>query len=239
VFVHGFTQTGASWDPVLAVLGERGRQTTVDLPGHGWSGAVHTDLWGTATLLADVPHGVPATWVGYSLGARCSLHVALAHPHVVDRLVLVGATAGIESAAERATRIERDESLAERVEQVGVEAFLDEWLAQPLFAGLTDETDGRSARLANTPEGLAASLRLCGTGTQEPLWERLGEIEKPVLLVAGERDERFVAHARRMAGLLPDAAVAIVPGAGHAAHLEQPEVFVTAVLGWERAVLSR
>ena len=197
---------------------------------------MHADLWSTATLLADVAHGARATWVGYSLGGRCSLHVALAHPEVVDRLVLVSATAGIADDAERSARVERDEALATHVEQIGVEAFLDEWLAQPLFAGLTAENDGRAARLANTAEGLAASLRLAGTGTQDPLWGRLAEVHVPVLLVAGERDERFVGHAEHMAALLPDAAVAVLPDAGHAAHLEQPDAFATAVLGWERSL---
>jgi 2-succinyl-6-hydroxy-2,4-cyclohexadiene-1-carboxylate synthase len=239
VLVHGFTQTSASWTPVLDLVGPVGRQTTVDLPGHGWSGALRADLWQTAGLLADVAHGSPATFVGYSLGGRCCLHLALARPAVVERLVLVGATAGIEDGEERAARIARDEALAERIEQIGVEAFLDEWLAQPLFAGLTADTAGREERLVNTPEGLAASLRLCGAGTQEPLWDRLPDIACPVLLVAGEQDERFVAHAERMAQLLPDAAVAIIPGAGHAAHLEAPMAFVTAWRAWTQALVGR
>jgi len=241
VLVHGFTQTGRSWKPVLDVLGPVGRRTTVDLPGHGWSGAERADLWRTADLLADVAHAEPGptTLVGYSLGGRCALHVVLAHPRAIERLVLVGATAGIEDEDERAARVERDETLADRIEQIGVESFLDEWLAQPLFAGLTEATAGREERLVNTPEGLASSLRLTGTGTQDPLWDRLAEIEVPVLLVAGEQDERFVAHAQRMAGLLPDAAVAVIPGAGHAAHLEAPVAFVTAWQGWERSVAAR
>lgn len=239
VFVHGFTQTGESWAPILALLGARGRQTTVDLPGHGRSPIAAVDLWGTADLLAEVVQDGPATWVGYSLGGRCALHVALAHPEVVDRLVLVGATAGIEDVSERHERVQRDQQLAARIERIGVDAFLDEWLDQPLFSGLTPQTDGRALRRANTAEGLASSLRHCGTGTQDPLWERLGDVTCPVLLVAGERDERFVGHAHHLAELLADAAVATLPGAGHAAHLEQPQAFVTAVLGWERELLSR
>ena len=239
VLVHGFTQTSASWTPILDLVGPVGRRTAVDLPGHGWSGALRADLWRTGDLLADVAGGGKATFVGYSLGGRCCLHLALAHPASVERLVLVGATGGIEDADERAQREARDRALADRIEQIGVEAFLDEWLAQPLFAGLTAEAAGREERLVNTPEGLAASLRLCGTGTQEPLWDRLPEVTCPVLLVAGEQDERFLAHAQRMAELLPDAAAVIIPGAGHAVHLEAPMDFVTAWRAWEREVLSR
>ena len=229
-FVHGFTQTRTSWDPVLARLAEGSRHVLVDLPGHGDSADVRADLWQTADLLAgSCPAG---GWVGYSLGGRCCLHLALAHPEVVTSLVLVGATGGIDDDGERTARRARDEALADRIEQIGVAAFLDEWLAQPLFAGLTDETAGRAARLANTADGLAASLRLAGTGTQDPLWDRLPQLHCPVLLVAGARDGRFVAHAERMASLLPDAEVALIPGAGHAAHLEDPDAFVAAWQAW-------
>lgn len=240
VLLHGFTQTVASWAQVLATAPTTlvGRAERVDLPGHGRSADVRADLWQTADLLADVladgPGPTAGRWVGYSLGGRCCLHVALAHPEKVTSLVLVGATAGIDDPDERGARRARDEALAERIEQVGVAAFLDEWLAQPLFAGLTDETAGRAARLENSAAGLASSLRLAGTGTQDALWDRLPEIGRPVLLVAGERDERFVAHAERMAGLLPHAEVAVIPGAGHAAHLEDPVAFVAAWRDWHR-----
>jgi 2-succinyl-6-hydroxy-2,4-cyclohexadiene-1-carboxylate synthase len=234
VLVHGFTQTGVSWAPVLDLGGVPGEAVCVDLPGHGWSGGVAGDLWATGDLLADAAQGAPASWVGYSLGGRCCLHLALAHPDLVRSLVLVSATAGIEDAEERSERRARDDALAERIEQIGVPAFIEEWLAQPLFAGLTAESDGREARLANTAEGLASSLRRAGTGTQEPLWDRLGEIRAPVLLVAGAQDERFVAHAERMAALLPQAEVEIIPGAGHTAHLEQPDAFAPVLKAWLR-----
>jgi 2-succinyl-6-hydroxy-2,4-cyclohexadiene-1-carboxylate synthase len=238
VFVHGFTQTGASWDPILATYQEPGdRLTTVDLPGHGGSSQVRADLWETADLLADVAEGERTTWVGYSLGARCCLHLALAHPRLVDELVLIGGTAGIEDSAERAARVARDEALADHIVEVGVAAFLDEWLAQPLFAGLTADTDGRDARLVNTVEGLASSLRMCGTGTQDPLWDRLRDIGASTLLLAGERDERFVAHANRMAELIPHAKAFDVPGAGHAAHLEDPEAFTMLWLAWDARLI--
>jgi 2-succinyl-6-hydroxy-2,4-cyclohexadiene-1-carboxylate synthase len=122
-----------------------------------------------------------------------------------------------------------------------VAAFLDDWLAGPLFATLPAEAAGRQERLANTAEGLASALRRLGTGAQEPLWDRLGELRPPVLLVAGERDPKFAGIAREMAAAIgPTARVVVVPGAGHAVHLERPhesaalvEGFVTAGLGRE------
>jgi 2-succinyl-6-hydroxy-2,4-cyclohexadiene-1-carboxylate synthase len=224
--VHGFTQTGRSWARVAELLG--GEACTPDLPGHGDRSDRPSGLWAGARAIGlECGRG---TYVGYSAGGRHLLHLALDRPDLVDRLVLLGATAGIEDDHERAARVASDEALARRVEDIGVERFLDEWLAQPMFAGVPD--DGRTDRLRNTAAGLAASLRLAGTGAQEPLWDRLDDVTCPVLVLAGERDEKFTAIGRRLAAALPAATFDLVPGAGHAAHLEQPDAFVTLVRPW-------
>jgi 2-succinyl-6-hydroxy-2,4-cyclohexadiene-1-carboxylate synthase len=182
-------------------------------------------------LLGDV--GGQAVYVGYSMGGRLALHLALARPDLVDGLVLLGATAGIEVEQARAARRAADEALASDVEQDGVDAFLERWLAQPLFASLPPEAADRDDRRRNTAAGLAASLRLAGTGTQEPLWDRLATLTMPVLVLAGERDERFAGLGRRMAGTIgANASFAVVPGAGHAAHLEDPEAFLHVLRRW-------
>jgi 2-succinyl-6-hydroxy-2,4-cyclohexadiene-1-carboxylate synthase len=145
----------------------------------------------------------------------------------------VGGTAGIESTEERAQRRTADEALADRIETIGVAAFLDEWLALPLFAGLSEEAACRNARLENTAAGLAASLRACGTGTQEPLWPRLAELSMPVLCVAGADDAKFDALADHMAAEIgANASVARVEGAGHTAHLESPDAFQNLLSAW-------
>jgi 2-succinyl-6-hydroxy-2,4-cyclohexadiene-1-carboxylate synthase len=226
--VHGFTQTGASWATVAAALAHDHEVVAVDAPGHGRAAAVRADLWEGARLVGEA--GGRAAYVGYSMGGRLVLHLALADPARVTALVLVGATAGIDDAAERAERRRADDELADRVEAVGAEAFLERWLAQPLFAGLPVEA--RGARSTDAA-GLAASLRLAGTGTQEPLWDRLGGLDQPVLVVAGERDQKFRAiGARLVAAIGTNASLAEVPGAGHAAHLEQPSAFLDLVRPW-------
>jgi 2-succinyl-6-hydroxy-2,4-cyclohexadiene-1-carboxylate synthase len=170
--------------------------------------------------------------VGYSLGARWALAVALARPDVVHRLVLIGGTAGVEDAPQRARRRAEDDARAAHLEEVGVDAFVEEWVALPLFAGIPPEHRGDEARRSNTVAGLASSLRLAGQGAVTPMWDRLAEVEVPVLVVAGERDDRYAALGRRLAAGLPDATLVLVPGAGHAAHLEQPGAFLDAVLPW-------
>lgn len=235
VLVHGFTQTGRAWGPAGAALAGRYRVIAVDAPGHGRSAAVSADLPGGADLMAATAGAVTglAAWLGYSMGGRYALHVALRHPDRVRRLVLVSATAGIDDERERAERRRSDRELAARLERDGLEPFLRWWLAQPLFATLPPEAAGLENRLEGSVTGLASSLRLAGTGTQQPLWDRLAELEMPVLVVAGARDRKYVGLAERLAGSIgPNASLAVIPAAGHACHLEQPDAFVDAVTSW-------
>ena len=190
VLVHGFTHTGRTWGPLLPALAAAHQVVAVDLPGHGRSAGYRAGLWEAARLLGEACG--QGAYLGYSMGGRVCLHLALAAPYLVRRLVLVGATAGIQDAGERAARRRDDEAQAAAIERDGVDAFLERWLAQPLFAGLPPDAGGVEERRTNTAAGLAASLRLSGTGAQEPLWDRLGALTVPVLVVAGERDERFV-----------------------------------------------
>ncbi len=231
MLIHGFTQNAACWPGVagpLATAGTTREVLAVDAPGHGGRTSVAAGLWETADLLAA--EGGAADYLGYSMGGRMALHVALAHPQLVRRLVLVSATPSIEDPVARAVRRAADEERAAELERSGdVAGFLDRWLAGPLFATLPRERAGLDARLANTAAGLAASLRLCGTGRQDNLWPRLPELTMPVLVVAGGADGTYTAIAERMAAELTDARLAIMPAAGHAAHLEQPDAFVALV----------
>ena len=229
--VHGFTQNGRCWGEVADDLARDHEVVLVDAPLHGRSSSVAADLVETSHLLADAVG--PATWLGYSRGGRACLHLALERPEVVEALVLLGATAGIDDEAARAERVATDEVLARRLEDEGLDAFLDHWLALPLFGGLSPEAQHRDARLDNDAGALATSLRLAGTGAQQPLWDRLHAVGAPVLVVAGELDERFVATGRRLvAGVGPRAELRLVPGAGHAAHLERPRTFLDVVRPW-------
>ena len=225
VFLHGFSQTSESWKPIAEHFVRQGHQCVlVDLPGHGASSGVRADLRRTADMLSSI--GGAGTWVGYSLGGRAALHVALLYPHLVGRLVLLGANPGIDDEDERARRRSDDDRLATRLHDIGIDAFLDEWTALPLFGGRTVSDDERADRLRNTVDGLASSLRLAGTGAQDSLWPRLRELNMPVLALAGERDEKFAAIARQLADAAPRGEWALVPGAAHAAHLEHPDAVV-------------
>jgi 2-succinyl-6-hydroxy-2,4-cyclohexadiene-1-carboxylate synthase len=235
VLVHGFTQTMASWAPLLPALGDRLELVLVDAPGHGGSPGVPAGMGEAAAALGEA--GGRAAYVGYSMGGRLCLRLALDRPDLVGALVLIGASPGLADPAELAARAAADEALAEEIERDGAEAFVDRWLGQPLFATLPPEAAGRADRLANRPEGLSASLRRLGTGAQAPLWDRLGSLAMPVLLLAGAEDHKFAAVAARMAAAIgPSARVELVAGAGHAAHLERPAEVAATVAGFLDAV---
>jgi 2-succinyl-6-hydroxy-2,4-cyclohexadiene-1-carboxylate synthase len=151
----------------------------------------------------------------------------------VQGVVLLGVHPGIEDRAERAARQRADETLAASIERDGVDAFLDHWLAQPPFASLPRDAADVEDRRRNTAAGLASSLRHAGTGVQEVVWDRVHNIRVPVLVLAGERDAKFRAIGERLATAIgPHATFTVVPAAGHAAHLEQPEAFVRIVRAW-------
>ena len=220
VLLHGFTQTGASWAPLLPHLATTSL-IAPDLPGHGSAGQVRTDLAATADQLVD--EFANPILVGYSMGGRLALHAAIRQPARVRGLVLIGATPGIADVDEREARRRSDAQLADHVEDIGVEAFLSEWLAQPLFATLPAASRTLEDRRTNTADGLAWSLRTWSTGAQQSQWVSLSLVTCPVLLVTGSLDTKFTEIAQRMQHAIGrHCRHDVIKGAGHSAHLEQP-----------------
>jgi len=224
-FLHGFTQTHASWDTHRDFFRLTHATLAPDLPGHGRSLDGAVSMAQMADQLA-VAIEEPTILIGYSFGARLALHIALQHPDHVRGLVLVSATAGIEDLRSRQERVLADEALAERALQIGIEAFIDEWLSRELFASLTPNNNQRSLRCGNTALGLAQSLRFAGTGAQESLWDQLDQITCPTLVIAGQHDAKFVAIAQRLHEQIPQSELHILE-AGHSVHIERPEAFLT------------
>lgn len=241
VLLHGFTGSAATLQGVADGLRDTYRTVGVDLVGHGESAAPRApdrycmercveDLIGLLDALGlDRPH-----LLGYSLGGRTALCVAAAHPERVASLTLIGASAGIADPVERQHRVRADEALAASILRDGLEAFVQRWMALPLFAtqarlGADFLAQTRAQRLRNRPHALALSLRGMGTGAQPALHAQLPRVRLPVLCVAGEDDPKFCALADDLAVRLPDARVCRIPRAGHAAHLENPPAFLAAL----------
>jgi 2-succinyl-6-hydroxy-2,4-cyclohexadiene-1-carboxylate synthase len=244
LLLHGFTGSSATWTPHVRRWRDI-RTIAVDLLGHGASDAppaasryafepTVTDL----VCLLDALDAPRTAVLGYSMGGRVALHLALhLTQHAPERLtglIVESASPGLEDDAERQARAEKDDALADSIERNGVDAFVDRWEQLPLFAtqarapaAVRDEL--RRQRLRSTATGLANSLRGLTVGRQQPLRGPLSAITVPVLFVAGALDETYTAYANQMAARLPNARLEIVPEAGHAVHLEQPSVFARLV----------
>jgi 2-succinyl-6-hydroxy-2,4-cyclohexadiene-1-carboxylate synthase len=223
VLVHGFTQSAAAWESLRPTLSRRHTVIALDAPGHGQSAGLAADLSTGADMMV-VAAGGRAAWLGDSMGGRVALHVALRHPEAVRRLIVVSATGGLDDPAARAARRYADAALAAQAEAEGVEAFVRWWLGRPLFATLPPSAAAVESRLGGSAAGLASSLRLAGTGSQQPLWAQVHRLEMPVLVVAGELDAVYLAHGQRLVQSIgSNATFAVVPDAGHACHLEQPQ----------------
>lgn len=236
VVLHGFTQAASSMRPLSDLLVGSHEVLALDLPGHGSSSDVSADLEQTARLVVDAADGEPFDLVGYSLGGRVALHVASLAPDTLGRVVAISASPGIADPAARARRLERDCELAATLEADGdVEAFLARWLANPLFATVPAAAADLEGRRSNTARGLADSLRLCSVGTQRLLLAELRSLDVPVLMLAGSRDDPFVARACDVAHGARSVRAAVVAGSGHACQLEQPAL-TAALIG---AFLSR
>jgi 2-succinyl-6-hydroxy-2,4-cyclohexadiene-1-carboxylate synthase len=231
--LHGFTLNGQSWDELVQKMPAGWRWLTPDVRGHGSAKTepcTMDDCVADLTALWDL-HGVERSHVvGYSMGGRLALHVAVRLPERTRSLLTIGAHAGLEPAAREARRA-ADDALAQRIERDGIEPFLRYWESLPMFAGIARRGPEFAAwlhalRVSNRPSGLAASLRGMGAGAMEPLWDELGAIRVRTTFVAGDQDSPFIAMAQRMAQHVRDSRLRTVQDSGHAAHFEQPDAMV-------------
>ncbi len=235
VILHGFTGSAETMSTLAGLLDHR-RLLLVDLVGHGRSEApAELEPY---TMARTVEHVVTvidtladgrADLVGYSFGGRIALSVLANHPALVERAVLIGATPGLRTPAERGARMAADETLATLIETEGLPAFVERWMALPMWDSLRrslpeDEWDAsRRQRLTCSPRGLANSLRGAGTGAMQPLHDQLADIDVPIMLVTGALDLKFTEINEWMVTQLPRASLSVVADTGHATHLERPD----------------
>ncbi|QWG47156.1 2-succinyl-6-hydroxy-2,4-cyclohexadiene-1-carboxylate synthase [Bacillus mycoides] len=244
LLLHGFTGSMETWRSFIPSWSEQFQVILVDLVGHGKTESpedvTHYDIQNVALQmkeLLDHLHIENAHVLGYSMGGRLAITMACLYPQYVRSLLLENCTAGLEGEEERKERREKDERLADKIEQEGIRIFVSMWENIPLF-----ETQKRLAqnvkeavrkeRLANNPKGLANSLRGMGTGAQPSWWNELQNLKMPVLLLNGESDEKFFRLLKNIEKCIPRANFVKIDGAGHAIHVEQPEKFDTIVKGF-------
>jgi 2-succinyl-6-hydroxy-2,4-cyclohexadiene-1-carboxylate synthase len=228
LFIPGFMQRGDAWRPVAELLPERYPSRTLDHAEHSFEGRMGEILASGARVL-----------VGYSLGGRLALRAALRAPDSFTAVVTVGSTAGIEEGPLRVARAQADEKLASWIEAAPIEDIVGLWERQPLFADQSDELveEQRPGRLSQDPRSLALLLRTAGQGVLDPVWHELSQLERPLLAIAGARDDGYVRAAKRLASTAPQGRAAIVEEAGHAPQLQQPAAVAALIADFVDEVL--
>lgn len=238
-FLHGFLGAAGDWDDVVEPLAETQRCVILDLPGHGWRANESDPLFqrgAFARALRDLARSLgddSLALVGYSMGGRLALEYAVTYPDAVEKLALVSTSPGIEQGVDRAARRALDEARAAQILSNGLEVFLREWYAMPLFHPLNRQSDLFeeliAGRAQNNPAALAAALRAFSPGVQPCYIADLPKLTVPVLLVAGEHDDAYVKSNASMAAQLPNATRMVIPESGHAVHLTHPRELQTAL----------
>lgn len=241
MLLHGFTGDSSTWTPFCATLGKHAKLIIPDIIGHGKSESPNQlnrykiesaakDLAGILDTLGVVKIDL----MGYSMGGRLALTFAILYPERVRNLILESSTPGLSAKSEREERCMRDEKLAHFITEKGMNNFVDYWENIPLFTSMTSlPPEAKSAirrqRLANSPQGLANSLRGMGTGSQPSWWEHLKQLECRVLLLTGSKDDKFCGIAAKMHLVLKNSSWVTVQNSGHAIHVEEKEKFGTIV----------
>ncbi|GGE49993.1 putative 2-succinyl-6-hydroxy-2,4-cyclohexadiene-1-carboxylate synthase [Pullulanibacillus camelliae] len=237
LLLHGFTGSHHTWSSFIAQWSRRYKVIALDIIGHGQTECPQVDTLYTMSEAAKSINAIldelgmdKVNVLGYSMGGRLALYFAVHYSHRVSGLLLESASPGLALKEERDARIQKDNALAQKIIDKGVEAFVNEWEKIPLFSTQEHLTQTvkeavRKERLQHHPIGLANSLRGMGTGRQPSLWEALKDLEQPVLLVVGEKDRKFLNIAQEMKQRLPMSFLIIVQQAGHALHVEVAEKF--------------
>jgi 2-succinyl-6-hydroxy-2,4-cyclohexadiene-1-carboxylate synthase len=244
LLLHGFTGSTKTWEPFMEIWKDHFKIIAVDLIGHGLSDSPADDRRYTMEhTIQDLNFildqlGIKKTHVlGYSMGGRVAIAFAGHFPQKIISLILESTSPGLPTEEERSARRMQDEALADEIEQKGLVAFVQKWENLPLFATQKKlpqsiQNKIRKQRLSQSPQGLANSLRGMGTGHQPSYWSKLHSFHFPVLVLAGDEDPKYCQIAHKMAEVLPQSQVKIIPGAGHTIHLEKSQLFAKVVLDY-------
>lgn len=242
VALHGFTGSTKTWDNLVTFAKDRYTFVAIDMLGHGKSDSPSTpERYDIFNCIKDVEAILfqlqieRANWIGYSMGGRIALAIALALSEKTLSLTIESASPGLATQSERNTRITQDSELANWIVEVGLDEFVDYWENLPLFTSQKHLPDSqrkaqRKQRLTNNPVGLANSLKGIGTGIQTTVKNKLCKINFPTLLICGNLDIKFTQIAHEMHKIIPQSQVREINDAGHAPHFEKPSEFNQIVL---------
>ena len=224
ILTHGYSSTSAMWQGQVEALSKHHKLILWDMRGHGRSdypndGALYSEALtvGDIAALLDEVGAKKAIVGGLSLGGYMSLAFYRAHPERVSALLIIDTGPGFKKDDARAAWNKRALDTAERFDREGLEV-------------LKSASCERSSVSHRDARGLALAARGMLTQRDAQVIEVLPEIKVPSLVVVGADDAPFLAASDYMAAKIPGAQKAVIPAAGHAVNIDQPEAFIEAVL---------
>ncbi|MBH8552554.1 2-succinyl-6-hydroxy-2,4-cyclohexadiene-1-carboxylate synthase [Nostocaceae cyanobacterium CENA357] len=240
MFLHGFMGNINEFDEAIKLLDDDFSYLILDLPGHGKTQVIGGDEYYTMVNTAhalinllDELNISKCFLVGYSMGGRLALYLALNFPERFYKVVLESASPGLVTAAERLERVKRDAQIARKLKRSSAKndffTFLLNWYNQPIFGSIKNHPQFDQMleiRLQNNPIELAKSLQFMGTGSQPALWGKFTENTQPLLLIVGEYDQKFIKINTEMAKKCEVANLKIIDDSGHNTHFENTCKFV-------------
>lgn len=236
LMLHGFLGSSQDWREVVDTLKSKFFCILPDLPGHGrttsLSDADYAMQPSALSLLAILNQEEirQAALVGYSMGGRLALYLALTHSEYFSKLILESASPGLKTEKERQARIESDSNVIRSLKTQTMREFTVNWYSQPLFDSIREDSSKfeklLKSRSQNNSEHLIKSLKFMGTGVQPSLWDILPDLKQPSLLIVGANDNKFKSVACEMQKRSAAISIVTIAGAGHNVHFERPQEYV-------------
>ncbi|MFN6394908.1 MAG: 2-succinyl-6-hydroxy-2,4-cyclohexadiene-1-carboxylate synthase [Aphanizomenon sp.] len=239
LFLHGFMGNVYEFDQAIKLLFDDFSYLTIDLPGHGKTQVLDDECYtmaSTATAIIQLLDQLKIDQcflIGYSMGGRLALYLTLYFPQRFIKVILESTSPGLTTETSRLARVKSDAQIARKLTRIvnndDFYHFLTNWYQMPIFADLKNHPQYPSmiaSRLINQPLNLAKSLQFMGTGSQPCLWELITKNTLPLLLLVGEKDEKFININIAMTEKSKFAKLQIIDQVGHNIHLENTLAFV-------------
>lgn len=156
--------------------------------------------------------------LGYSLGGRVALQLALQNPHLFKGLILVSTHPGLKTDEERSLRLSQDLVWIEKMAKLPKECFFKEWEEQEIFKNATY----RPSRINCDLSYQAEILRKYSLGKQEDLRPKINNSSLPILFLTGEFDLKYKELVKEIKGFKRE-----LKGASHRALFENKNDFIT------------
>lgn len=240
VFLHGFMGRGEDWKEVAEKLSDRYYCICPDLPGHAKNinrpidEVLNFEVI-SSELIQELDNlGLEkVNLIGYSMGGRIGLYMAVHYPNYVKKLVVENGNPGIEDNTLRQERAVLDDERANKLRKNGIDSFVDKWYQASLFDSLQNQPilldKVLNIRKKNDPIWMAKVISELSPGRQKPLWKYLNLLKMPVMYLTGNLDDKYTEIQRRIEEVSIGKLFAVIPEAGHNVHLESLEPFLNTI----------